>query len=337
MTHELHRIIEKAYEFQSKGLKSILATVVDLDGSSYRKPGVRMLISESGQMIGAVSGGCVERDINEQAQSVFKSGVPKIMTYDGRYRLGCEGLLYILIEPLYISSGFLKAFKANLLARKPLNISSWYEKKEGSASHYGTVISFSENQEFCLREDFIRTPSEELQVFKQHLEPCFRLYIFGAEHDAVKLCTMASLLGWEVHVVTSVKDPKTPNDFPGANSVSAQTPEMLDVNTDNDTAVVLMNHNYVQDLKYLLKLEAMAPKYIGILGSSKRRQRLMNDVFEHKTDFNHELLNHIYSPAGLHIGSITPEEIALSILSEILAIYRGLSPTSLRALNTSSA
>ena len=98
MTHELKQIVATYISSRSKGLKTVLATVVALDGSSYRKPGVRMLIVEDETMVGAVSGGCVEKDILRQSKTVFDTGHPKMMTYDGRYRLGCEGILYILLE-----------------------------------------------------------------------------------------------------------------------------------------------------------------------------------------------------------------------------------------------
>ena len=88
---------------------------MDLDGSSYRKPGVRMLILENDTMIGAVSGGCVEKDILLQSQSVFKTGKSKMMTYDGRYRLGCEGVLYILIEQFEPSEACIDAIFFNLM------------------------------------------------------------------------------------------------------------------------------------------------------------------------------------------------------------------------------
>ena len=330
MTHELKHIIEKALEFQQNGLKSILATVVALDGSSYRKPGVRMLITEDGQMIGAVSGGCVERDIAEQARSVFQDGVPKVMTYDGRYRLGCEGVLYILIEPLVITEPFIAAFAACLQARQPMQVTSCFRRKEGTSAGYGTVISFNEGSTLSLRKDYSPAADPALQSFKQSLAPCFQLYIFGGEHDSVKLCSMASALGWEVQVVTSVRDPKTLADFPGASSVTAEAPELVQPMIDKDTAVVLMTHNYAQDLKFLLKIAPFHPRYIGILGSKKRQEKLVDDIFTHQPDFNFELVEHIYSPAGLHIGSVTPEEIALSILAEILAVYRGMAPNSLR-------
>ena len=86
MTHELYRILKAYQQFRSLNERSVLVTLVALEGSSYRKPGVRMLLSESGQMIGAVSGGCVEKEIKLQAQEVFDTNNAKLMTYDGRYR-----------------------------------------------------------------------------------------------------------------------------------------------------------------------------------------------------------------------------------------------------------
>lgn len=104
MTHEFRKIIETAHRYYLNGIPCVMASVVALDGSSYRKPGVRMLIAKNGTMTGAVSGGCVEKEILFQAESVLKLQKAKMMTYDGRFRLGCEGILYILIEPLQITS-----------------------------------------------------------------------------------------------------------------------------------------------------------------------------------------------------------------------------------------
>ena len=109
MIHELKEIINQALANQQKGLKNVLATVVYLEGSSYRKPGVRMLISEDLNTVGAVSGGCVEKEIIHRANSVFLNNQSKIITYDGRYKLGCEGILYILLEPFFISNAFIKS------------------------------------------------------------------------------------------------------------------------------------------------------------------------------------------------------------------------------------
>ena len=120
MTHELKKLIETGLIWQKKGVKAVLATVVALDGSSYRRPGVRMLLSEDGKWVGAVSGGCVEKEVFRQAQSVFKTQKAKVMQYDGQYRLGCEGVLYILLEFLNISDACYKSFHNVLNIRERL-------------------------------------------------------------------------------------------------------------------------------------------------------------------------------------------------------------------------
>lgn len=173
----------------------------------------------------------------------------------------------------------------------------------------------------------------ELNLFSQVLVPAFKLLIIGGEHDAVKLCKIASNLGWEIDVITSAKDPKQLADFPGANSVIGESPETIQFTDLNEnTAIVIMNHSYVQDLKYLVKLANFQPTYIGILGAPKKGERLFNELFEFVPEVSVAFLNCIYTPAGLHIGAQTPEEIAISIIAEILAIFREKEPFSLRNL-----
>ncbi len=138
MTHEIKDIVDAYEKANQKGLKTVLASVVDLKGSSYRKPGVRMLILEDESMIGAVSGGCVEKDILRQSQSVFKSDVSKMMHYDGRYRLGCEGVLYILLEIFQPNDDFIKSFNNTLEKRLEFKINSHYIFEEKEHSEMGT-------------------------------------------------------------------------------------------------------------------------------------------------------------------------------------------------------
>ena len=114
MTHEFKEIIESYLVAKQQGIPAVMATVVDVEGSSYRRPGVGMLLLQNGVTKGAVSGGCVEKEVFRQAQSVFETGVPKIMTYDGKYRLGCEGLLYILIETFDINEEIILTIREKL-------------------------------------------------------------------------------------------------------------------------------------------------------------------------------------------------------------------------------
>jgi xanthine/CO dehydrogenase XdhC/CoxF family maturation factor len=331
MIHELKEIINQAIINQQKGLKNVLASVVHLEGSSYRKPGVRMLISEDLNSIGAVSGGCVEQEIIQRTKSVFTDSKPKIITYDGRYRLGCEGILYILIEPFFISDDFLKAFLQASTNRESLKIESYFIKEDEAFGNFASVISFENEKQFTFSKTIKITDSKRTTAFTQILEPAFKLIIIGGEHDAVKLCKLASNLGWEIDVITSAKDSKNISNFPGAHKVIGETPETIQFkDISKNCAIVIMNHSYVQDLKYVVRLATHQPKYIGILGAPNRRERLFNELFEFAPATTEAFLECIYTPAGLHIGAQTPEEIAVSILAEILSVLRKKKPFSLR-------
>jgi len=334
MIHELKEIINQALANQQKGLKNVLATVVYLEGSSYRKPGVRMLISEDLNTVGAVSGGCVEKEIIHRANSVFLNNQSKIITYDGRYKLGCEGILYILLEPFFISNAFINTFSDATANRESLQIESHFINEDEAFGNFGSLITFKNNEQFVFSDTFDFKTKKNINIFTQTLQPNFKLIIIGGEHDAVKLCKIASNLGWQIDVITSIKDSKQIKDFPGANTLTGNTPETIEFsNIEENTAIVIMNHSYVQDLKYVVKLSKYLPKYIGILGAPKRRERLFNELFEFVPDICDEFLETIYTPAGLHIGAQTPEEIALSIVAEILSVIRKKEPFSLRELN----
>jgi xanthine/CO dehydrogenase XdhC/CoxF family maturation factor len=331
MIHELKEIINQAVINQQKGLKNVLATVVFLDGSSYRKPGVRMLISEDLNSVGAVSGGCVEKEIIYRAKPIFLDNKPKVITYDGRYKLGCEGILYILIEPFFVSNKFVTAFSEANSKRESLKIDSYFIKENEVFGDFGSVVTFENKEQFIFSETFSTQNKNEVDVFTQIMQAAFKLIIIGGEHDAVKLCQIAANLGWEIDVITSVKDPKQKSDFPGSNAVTGQSPETIQFkNITENCAIVIMNHSYVQDLKYVLKLSEYQPKYIGILGAPSKRERLFNELFEFAPDTLEKFLDCIYTPAGLHIGARTPEEIALSIVAEILSVIRKKEPFSLR-------
>lgn len=328
MTHELKKIFEAYLKANAKQLKNVLATVVALEGSSYRKPGVRMLISEDGKMTGAVSGGCVEKEVLRQAQSVFNDGIPKIMTYDGRYRLGCEGVLYILIEPFSPSESVLHSFQEVLKHRRTFQVSAYYEKKDAANPFFGSMFTV-EGESQCFRDDFM--PDTSLSLFEQRMSPCFRLFIIGAEHDAVQLSGFASNTGWEVTVVADVSEEKNISDFPGAVDFISCLPEALDTKQiDHRSAVILMTHSYVKDLKYLLRLVTTEPVYLGLLGPAQRREKLLNEFLEHNPQVPDSFFDRIHGPAGLNIGAETPQEIAIAIIAEILSVVRKKEPMMLK-------
>jgi len=328
MTHEFKNIVESNNLAKKEGYKTVLATVVALDGSSYRRPGVQMLIWENRKFTGAVSGGCVEKEIERQATTVFSTGIPKIMTYDGRFRLGCEGVLYILIELFNPSKEFLNLFDSTLKYRKGFSLSSFYNKEDGINANYGTLC-FLEGKTFSIQGKEMNTNT--LLEFTQEMSPNNKLIIIGAEHDAVQLCSFATALGWDVTVITTPLEEKNILDFPGAKELIPVEPEMFIASTiDTHTAVMLMTHSYAKDLKYLITICNTSPMYLGILGPSKRREKLLHDFMEYKPDTDLDFIENIHGPAGLDIGAETPQEIAISIMAEILAVVRDRKPIMLK-------
>ena len=328
MMHELKHIVNAYKEARKMNLKSVLATVVDLDGSSYRKPGVRMLILENGKMIGAVSGGCVEKEVLRQAQSVFVDGKSKMMTYDGRYRLGCEGVIYILIEQFKPEDDFFEKFEGNLANRGSLKIRSTFRKKEGVFADIGSYITMDNNL-FPLSGS--RDLNKSQSQFYQELSPCFKLVILGSEHDAVQLCQLASTTGWEVEVVSGVSEPKTIGNFPGSKSFVSSSADSYDFTSiDSETAIMIMTHSFSNDLKWLLALKECQPAYLGLLGPVKKRESLIAQLLEFEPNISEEFISSIHGPAGLNIGSVTSQEIAISIIAEILSVKRNQIPMSLK-------
>jgi len=327
MIHELKDIIRSAKIAQSKGIKTVLASVVSLDGSSYRRPGVRMSVQENGKMIGAVSGGCVEKEILRQAQHVFKTNSSILMEYDGRYRLGCEGILYILIEPFHLSNTFFDAFEKQCFSRKSFLINSYFSKETTERAQGSTCFHFGD-QELSVSK---LKPEKKLNLFSQTIKPGLKLIIIGCEHDAVQLCKYGSATGWEVEIVAPIDELKTIDDFPGAaNYYGIHEKEFSTISIDSQTAVVIMSHSYVRDLKYLSELLGKDVNYIGLLGPSKRREKLLNDLIEKNDLISEDFFDKIYGPAGINIGAETPQEIAISILGEILSVIRNQKPIYLK-------
>jgi len=330
MTHELKLLFDTLKSWQLLDKKAVFVSVVDLEGSSYRRPGVRMLISEDGEYVGAVSGGCVESEIERQAQSVFRSNKPKVITYDGRYRIGCEGIIHVLIEPAFLSEELMKAFEIQLESRKPFRMDSFFYNEVGEYDDVGSVLQIN-GVKYSLNSNFENNESGSQKCFSQTFEPLFQLFIFGAEHDAVQLSQAAKLLGWEVTVVASPEESKSCDYFPGAAALITPSFDAIDTSSiDEQTAVVLMTHSFNKDVQYLMALKDINPAYIGLLGSVNRRERVISMLLEQFPDLSLEFIEQIHGPAGINIGAENAAEISISILAEILSVVRKQKPVALR-------
>ncbi|MFD1604353.1 XdhC family protein [Flavobacterium artemisiae] len=319
MTHEFLKIIESYKRAGIKNIRTALATIVHVEGSSYRKEGTQMLIDEYGNITGALSGGCVEQEVIRQASSVFTSGCPKVFKYDGRFRLGCEGSIYILIELFHPNNELLHLIENAIQQREVFSLSCSFMIDEISKTDFGTSFEFKNT---TIYHSNYEKDSNNL-IFTQKIESLNRLCIFGIEHDAAKLSQMASFLGWEVIIIGSEYSSVNGSDFPFAKSVLTIKPEDLDQNLFcSNTAVVVMSHNFSKDLRFLFNIINSKVRYIGLLGPVHRREKLLNAVLDADLMIDDDAFDKIHGPAGLSIGSKTPEEIALSIMAEITSVWR---------------
>jgi xanthine dehydrogenase accessory factor len=319
MTHEFLKIIESYKRASKKNTRTVLATIVHVEGSSYRKEGTQMLIDEYENITGALSGGCVEKEVIRQADSVFSTSCPKVFKYDGRFRLGCEGSIYILIEVFRPSDVLLHLIDDAIQQRKTFSLSCSFLTDEISKPDFGTSFEF--NTITIYHPNYKKETNN--RIFTQKIESLNRLCIFGVEHDAQKLSQMANFLGWEVIIIGSEYSSVNGSDFPFAKSVLTMKPEDLDQSLFcKNTAIVVMSHNFSKDLRFLLNTITSKVKYIGLLGPVHRREKLLNAILDTDLMIDDLVFDKIHGPAGISIGSKTPEEIALSIMAEITSIWR---------------
>jgi xanthine/CO dehydrogenase XdhC/CoxF family maturation factor len=290
-----------------------------------------MIISDNGEYVGAVSGGCIEQEIERQAQNVFRTGIPRVITYDGRLRVGCEGILFLLIEPVFLSAELLNDFESVLKLRIKFRLDTYFYQSVEEYANTGTFITLG-NTTYPLNPALAGFNVSDQECFSQTFDPLFRMYIIGAEHDAVQLCQSATLLGWEVTIVAPAEESKSCDYFPGASALISPTFENIDTKLfDIQTAVVLMSHSFNRDVQYLIALRDCRPAYLGIVGSVKRRERVLSILLEYCPDISVDFLDQIHGPAGLSIGAENASEIAVSILAEILTVIRNQEPVSLRS------
>lgn len=323
MTHEFISILNKGLDWKNQGFDLAIATVVHLQGSSYRRPGVSMLINDNLDYFGAVSGGCVEKAILQQARAVFSTGSSKLMTYDGRIRLGCEGVLTILIEPFNPDKNLKSRVNLILEKRKSFKLISSFNLKDDDSNKDAHSVMEIDGAHFNLASKKYSAVDFENHFTKEFLPP-YRLIIFGTEHDAVSLSETAENLGWQIELVYDPKETIEPQYFSKINKFYPRTFESVSsLILDSRSAVVLMSHSYTKDLEALVFLSKLSrAPFIGLLGPAKRRSKLIDDLSEVNHELDPDFLDCVFGPIGLDLGAETAQEISLSICAQILSYFR---------------
>jgi xanthine dehydrogenase accessory factor len=361
---EIQEIILAHDHANAAGLKTALATVVKVEGSAYRREGARMLISENGTLTGAISGGCLEGDALRRALQVMSSGRATVVAYDSRdddhqigLQLGCNGLIYLLIEPILAENEASIFLLKKLIGRRENAIAvTFFSLENRLKTAVGTKFIFFENEEISIqpidnqlvalikktffnKKTAIETlffDEKETDVLLEFLPPAPALIVFGAGNDVQPLVKMAAILGWSISVIDGRPKLATKTRFPEATMVLVANSEaaLTQIPSDEQTFFLLMTHNYRYDFEILRQLLLRKTKYVGILGPRKKTEQMMEELNTQFLDNQLVIPENCFSPIGLDLGGDTPENIALSILAEIQAVLFGRNGAHLRDRKT---
>lgn len=358
---EINEILKAYSQAKSEGKKTALATVVKVEGSSYRQPGARMLVTEDGLLTGAISGGCLEGDALRKAILSIHQKQNKLVTYNTNnendaevgLQLGCNGIVHILFEFINeeLENNPIQLLEQLESERKEAVIVTVFSLKR-NAFQIGTILFFrADSPVLNYNNELLNLISDAKEVLKmktsvvkklnedtdnqaliEYIQPAISLVIAGAGNDIQPLVKIASVLGWKITIGEGRATHATSKRFPKANRVSVVKPEdfLDDIIIDDQTFFLLMTHNYKYDLAVLKSLLETNFHYIGILGPKSKFSRMLDDLLVEGITVNKEQLSRIHSPIGLDIGAETSEEIALSIVSEIKAVASERIGTSLK-------
>lgn len=344
---EIFDIVAAFEALCAAGKPAALATVVGVEGSSYRRPGARMLVAEDGRTWGGVSGGCLERDVAARGRGVIATGRPIICRYDTGddevpslgATTGCGGVVELLLQPVSAQApGALPMLARVLKRRETVSIATVVRASGALAGSEGTCLATDEDTCNSIvagevlasagepaRVVQVRTADGTAEVFVERLVPPQALVIFGAGPDAAPMVTIAKTLGWHVTVVGTRPASGMAERFPAADrlAVTASDDPTEGVDMPGDCAVLVMTHNLARDRAILGQLPREL-RYLGILGPRHRTARLLSEIPANP------VFREAFTPMGLDLGAQTPEEIALSVTAEIQAVVRQAAITPLR-------
>ncbi len=321
-----------------------------------------MLVTEEGNLTGAISGGCLEGDALRKAQAVIFQRKSMLVTYDTTDEddqkfgvgLGCNGIIHVLIEPIDFEDGGnpVELLKLATAGREAAILATVFSVKNSQSAQIGTRFlqkaSFTKaNAEGIEPELFskiqarlnsdlttkshIKAISESHSVFYEVIQPAVRLLLFGAGNDTQPLAKMADLLGIEVILIDGRASQASAKRFPSVSQIQVSPAEtaLEGIQMDHRTVALLMTHNFEYEAIVLETLLNQSLPYVGILGPKKKSEKLRARLEAKAIQFDWQK---VYAPIGLAIGAENSEEIALSALAEIKAVLAGKTGSFLRDL-----
>ena len=347
---ELGQILDRVLRCAREGRPAALAVVTRIQGSAYRRPGARLLVDESGGLLGGVSGGCLEEDVRQVGLQVLRSGRTRVLHYETGdddskvwgLGLGCDGAVDLVMQPVLPegAAGAWTLVRALLEGDEPFALA--IPVAEGGAGEV-VVLDASGRRAGRLADPAADTAidaagaaalragrsvlhvQDGVTTFIEVLVPPLNLLVCGAGDDSRPLVEFAAAIGFRVVVADHRAAHLTAERFPRARKLLLLRPdeEAADLPRDARTCAVVKMHSFKRDSEWVHRLAATDVRYIGVLGPRARTERIVGDLPPRSRD-------RIFGPVGLDLGADGPEQVAVSILAELLAVSTGREPQHLR-------
>ncbi|MGZ3765522.1 MAG: XdhC family protein [Mucilaginibacter sp.] len=364
---EIKAIIKAYDEADKTTVNMALATVVRVEGSSYRRTGARMLVMDNGVWVGGISGGCLEGDALKRSQLAIKNSRSTLITYDTTdddpYQigvgLGCNGVIDVLFTPLDINDKHnpVEVLKKCVGASRETHVlvtvtgfsGDWQNVNSGKVIQYtdlASLAAFDDATKQLLQKaideqlstghsaphGFELDAGRKLETFIEILPPEINMVLMGHQYDVYPLSRLIKEMGWRLTIVAELQ--KVNSHIVAIADEIIAPASFTDATIDAHSAIILMAHDYKTDKNNLPKALATAAPYIGMLGPRVRSEKILNELAKEGKTLLSEELNRIHAPVGLDIGAITPEEIALSLIAEVKASLSGRDGAFLRLRQT---
>ncbi len=355
-------VLAQARRLLAGDRRGVLATVIRVEGSAYRRPGAKMIIPEDGAGVGHITAGCLEDEVQGLASEVLEGGEPRVEHYDlmpeaeeegddvWGLGVGCNGRIDILLEPLDETyrpaiDAFEEGYDVGVLTVT-------------DGSHAGARAYYDPNGEtFDLGDGFdadlaervrgvaaeltargkadsvtVEHGGEETTVFVDGLAAPSKLVVVGTGHDVGPIAELGAQADFRVSVVGFRGAAAKADRFPAASEVVSTSPARMtdEFDFDANSYVVVATHNFVDDRLAIEALLDTPVPYVGLMGPHERFEEMLDDFEEEGTTFTDAQLDRLYTPVGLDLGGGSPYQIALSIVSEVLAVKNGREPRHLR-------
>jgi xanthine dehydrogenase accessory factor len=349
-------LFDSLREYRDRDADAVVATVVDVEGSAYRRPGAKMVIDPGTESLGAITAGCLEGPVTDLASEVLAEGSPRVHTFDlmddeeWGLGLGCNGIIDILLEPL---DGSWDRPLADLERGRELATVTAVESTDadvtvGDRAYVATegqrhdpvdrrslpetVLDAATDRVAGLRAEresatvTVDTDDGTVTLFVDWLAPAPELLLFGNQNDVHPVARVGREAGFRVVVASARGGRSDPDQFPDAHEVRATRPMEIDevVDLPERTYAVVMSHNMLEDRMAVAALLDTPVPYVGLMGPRERFEELRDALAaEEDRELTAEELDRIATPVGLDVGGGEPIQIAISIVAEALAVHNG--------------